>query len=114
MNQAYKEALAIIVRQMLIALGTTLGVSGYLTPYLGEATNAIVVAILVAGAAGWSQLSQLFKRQKLVQALQTAGTTEANVDHMVRSTMIPTPSVTTPITEVPSTVAPPGPAASGL
>lgn len=101
MNQAYKEALAIIVRQLLVAAGTSLGVSGLLTPYLGELTNHIVAALIVTGAAGWSQIVQRFKRRKLMQALNEAEISEHTVEARVKSTMIPTPPVTTPKDEVP-------------
>jgi len=101
MNQAVKEALAIVVRQLLIVAGASLGVSGLLTPYLGELTNTSVAALMVILPAGWSQLAQLVKRQKLMQALGEAEITEEKCEHMVKSTMITTPSVTTPKDEVP-------------
>jgi hypothetical protein len=102
MNQAVKEALAILVRQALIGLGASLGVSGVLTPFLGELTNYVVAALLVLGAAGWSQIVQLFKRRKLVQALEHANLTEKTVEGMVKSKDIITPSVLSPTNEVPS------------
>lgn len=101
MNQAYKEALAIIVRQLVIAAGSALGVSGALTPYLGEITNYLVGAILVAVAAGWSQIAQHFKRRKLVQALGEAVLTEKQVEAMVKSPTTDTPSVMTPTHQIP-------------
>lgn len=103
MNQAIKEALAILIRQGLIAVGTALGISGALTPVLGELTNYIVATLMVLVGAGYAQLVQLYKRGKLMQALEGAGMTEQQVAKMVRSSMIPTPKVTTPVDEVPST-----------
>ena len=108
MNQAYKEALAIVVRQLLITLGTAIGVGDLLTPYLGDITNYVVGGILVLVAALWSQFSQRFKRSKLMQALQAADATEQRIEGMVKSTMIPTPPVTTPTNEVPATLPPAG------
>lgn len=101
MNQAYKEALAIIVRQVLITAGTAVGVSGYLTPYLGELTNTVVAGLLVAGTVGWSQMVQLFKRQKLVQSLQVANISENTVEVMVANKSVTTPSVLVSKHEVP-------------
>lgn len=101
MNQAYKEALAIVVRQSLVAAGTALGISGLLTPYLGDLTNTLVAALIVLVAGGWAQIVQRFKRSKLMQALGEAKMTETRIETMVKSTMIPTPPVTTPKTEVP-------------
>lgn len=109
MNQATKEALAILARQLLITAGTALGISGVLTPYIGVLTNLMVSAFIILGAAAWSQMAQLFKRGKLMQALQEAGMTEVRMENMVRSALIPTPSVMTPKTVVPSTAPPPNP-----
>lgn len=102
MNQAYKEALAIVVRQALIGIGTALGISGTLTPYLGELTNHIVAGLLVAVGTGYAQVVQWYKRRKLMQALQEANMTEAEAARMVRSTLIATPPVTTSPHEVPN------------
>lgn len=101
MNQATQEALAILVRQAIIAGGTALGINGYLTPFLGELTNLVLSVLIVLGGVLWSQLAQLFKRGKLMQALEQANTTEKMIDSMVRSAAIPTPSVMTPTNRVP-------------
>lgn len=95
MNQATMEALAILVRQFVMAGGTALGISGALTPYVGPLTNLIIALLLVGGSALWSQFAQRFKRSKLMQALEEANTSEAKIETMVRSAAIPTPSVMT-------------------
>lgn len=102
MNQAVKEALAIIVRQMLIAAGTALGMTDTLDPYLGPLTTQIVAILIVAGAGAWAQIVQRFKRLKLMQSLAYPGTTsEAKIESMVRDTGIHTPPISTSKHSVP-------------
>lgn len=101
MNPAYKEALAIVVRQLLISAGTAIGLTGVLTPFLGELTNTIVAALVVLIGAGWAQLVQRLKRLKLLQSLGIAGISEGQVEALVKSATVSTPAITTPKHEVP-------------
>lgn len=103
MNQALKEALAILVRSGLLMLATALGVSGVLEPYLGAIAAQLVPVLMALGTLGWQQLVQLFKRKKLMTALALSiPVSEEHVEIMVKDPGTATPSVATPKSQVPS------------
>lgn len=102
MNQALKEALAVLVRALLLMIATWLKVDKVLEPYIGELTAQVVFLLLAGGTLAYQQLVQRFKRRKLMQALAlSVPVSEAKIEEMVKDPTIETPAITTPKTRIP-------------
>lgn len=96
-----QQIIGVLVRALVVAL------AGYLAGHAGitlsESQIGSIVAYLVPIAAvlAWSLWQKYFGRQKLLQAVAQANTTEAAIEANVKSAVVSTPSVLTPKTERP-------------
>ena len=105
MNPLLVELVAMYLRQLAMMLVGAVGLTQVVQPlvdrYMSDFTQA---SLSFAGALllmAYTTLRKVNWRQKLVQALSEANTTERTIERMVADKTITTPSVMTPKTEIP-------------
>jgi hypothetical protein len=111
MNQYAVKTLAKLIRQLILSLTPILtpliaaklgpGFADVIGPVAGElAAYSVPIAVwVVAFASG--HLSGFADTQKFMMALSVAGVSADEVEALVKNPDVPTPSVTTPKSDVP-------------
>lgn len=105
LNPFLMQVLGVLVRSLLMSLIGAVGLTHVLQPVIdanltqfNQLVAAIAAGLVVLAYQAWKAFRG---RQKLLQALGAASLTEHEVEQMVASKIVATPSVTTAKHEVP-------------
>ncbi len=101
MNPFLLEVIAMLIRSVGLYLAGAIGQSDWAAAHMSEIqqySTSGAVFVTMAGLAAWAKFKG---RQKLLTATVLADMTEHEVEMAVKDPLMPTPSVTTPKSEVP-------------
>lgn len=96
-----QQILGSLTRTLVVWLAGILAARGIVVSD-DQTTQAVAWLTPLVLTLVWSLWQKYRGRQKLVQAIAQAGTTEAKIEANVKSEVVTTPSVMTPKTEIPT------------
>lgn len=105
MNPMLVSLVAMLLRQGILMLAGALGLSQIVQPlinqYLSEYNQFLASAAAGIIVVGYAIMKKVFERHKFLMAASIAGKTEHQIETLVKSTLTPNPSVSTPKDQIP-------------